>query len=81
MKISTDQVLFFYSKIPLFQRILYQGIKKSGINYHKKQKNMKKFQKTIDKNHKKRYYNHGSKALPISKFYISSKLPFRYQSA
>ena len=28
MKISTDQVLFFYSKIPLFQRILYQGIKK-----------------------------------------------------
>lgn len=42
---------------------------------------MKKFQKTIDKNHKKRYYNHGSKALPVSKFYISSKLPFRYQSA
>lgn len=38
---------------------------------------MKKFQETIDKNHKKRYYNSGSKALLAYQFYISSKLPYQ----
>ena len=40
--------------INYFSENIISGHKKSGINYHEKQKNMKKFQKTIDKYHKKR---------------------------
>lgn len=44
-------VLFSYTKIPLFQRILYQGIKK--VVSTTTEKKYKKFKKPIDKTTKR----------------------------
>jgi hypothetical protein len=81
MKISTDQVLFFYSKIPLFQRILYQGIKKV-VSSTTKNKKYEKFSKNLlTKTTKRDTITVEAKPYLLTKFYISSKLPFRYQLA
>lgn len=82
MKISTVSGAFLLLKNPIVSENIISGHKKSGINYHEKQKNMKKNSKNLlTKTTKRDTITMEAKPYQFPSSISHQNYHFRYQSA